>query len=157
MFIQRHYSIYPVSEEILLKQRQKHQLVWKKKQAAGCKGWSIAFRNGLILPPGAKSGCLFRSGGRALGCKKLISQLMKTCASNWHKGVGGGGEGVVWSAPALLESGWRAGLRRGRKMPPFSASVGVTPSSAEVQPSIHWLGGAGAAHDTGRGLLGPGD
>lgn len=27
----------------------------------------------------------------------------------------GGREGVVWSAPALLESGWSVGMRRGRK------------------------------------------
>lgn len=66
---------------------------------------------------------------------------------------------MEWSAPALLESGWSVGMRRGRKIPPFSGiclsgRIGVPPSSAEVQPSTHWLGGAGAAHDTGRGLLG---
>lgn len=41
---------------------------------------------------------------------------------------------------------------------PFtSGCVGASPSSALVQPSVHWLGGAEAAQHSGRGALGPGD
>lgn len=95
--------------------------------------------------------------------------VAKSWSPSWRKlvlltgalWVGEGHEEVVWSAPALLESGWVVGLKRGRKIQPYSGSCpsgrqGVTPSSAEVQPSTHWLGRAGAAQDTGRGLLGPG-
>lgn len=64
-------AVFSFSEEMLLKEGQKPQLVQKKEQAACCEVRSIAVRNGLILPPGAESGCLLHSGGGPL-CKKPI-------------------------------------------------------------------------------------
>lgn len=69
------------------------------------------------------------------------------------------------SVTAVFRSRWSVWLRRRRrKIPPFSriclsGHVAMTPpfASVEVQPSTDWLGGAGAAQDMGRGLLGPGD
>lgn len=49
---------------------------------------------------------MFFTGGRALGCKKLICDLPideNVLLSGTLRG-GGGSEGVVRSAPALLES-----------------------------------------------------
>lgn len=70
----------------------------------------------------------------------------------------------MWSRTAPSGSGWSVWLRRRIKMQPFShiclsGHVGIMLpfASAKVQPPTDWPGGAGAAQDIGRGLLGPGD
>lgn len=106
---------------------------------------------------------------------------MRSCGSGWRGGDADGcsWEGVVQCVPGLFRHVWGASPRRDRQVPPPSdtglrghgAQVLGAPCQgglvvgckvpfsglARVHPSTDRLGVAGAAQDTGRGLLSPGE
>lgn len=104
-----------------------------------------------FFPPGNQEGSSLSTlvGELSLVKSWSPSWWKPQCACDWHTGGEGGREGVGWSGPALLESGWGVGLRSGRKTPPFSCirlsgRRGLTPSSAQVQPTLSHAGWVGS-------------